>query len=155
MLGRKPDEDIRFPLKWGNDYETEWRKDTLNMDLDSIEVQLEDKDSLLNHYKSLIAVRNSSDALSSGEMVALSMSKSLVIGQIRYTETEAVFILHNISERDCEVGFSTDDENLIYSTKTGYTLKSDSVIIPSKGTMLFSIPVEEVSLYEELEIEIG
>ena len=155
MLGRKPDEDIRFPLKWGNDYETEWRKDTLNMDLDSIKVQLEDKDSLLNHYKSLIAVRNSSDALSSGEMVALSMSKSLVIGQIRYTETEAVFILHNISERDCEVGFSTDDENLIYSTKTGYTLKSDSVIIPSKGTMLFSIPVEEVSLYEELEIEIG
>ena len=155
MLGRKPDEDIRFPLKWGNDYETEWRKDTLNMDLDSIEVQLEDKDSLLNHYKSLIAVRNSSDALSSGEMVALSMSKSLVIGQIRYTETEAVFILHNISERDCEVGFSTDDENLIYSTKTGYTLKADSVIIPSKGTMLFSIPVEEVSLYEELEIEIG
>ena len=155
MLGRKPDEDIRFPLKWGNDYETEWCKDTLNMDLDSIKVQLEDKDSLLNHYKSLIAVRNSSDALSSGEMVALSMSKSLVIGQIRYTETEAVFILHNISERDCEVGFSTDDENLIYSTKTGYTLKSDSVIIPSKGTMLFSIPVEEVSLYEELEIEIG
>lgn len=154
MLGRKPDEDIRFPFKWGNDYETEWRKDTMNMNLDTVEEQLEDEQSLLNHYKSLIKVRNNSEALSSGSMIALNMDKSFVIGQVRYTESEAVMVLHNVSENNCEVEITFNDENLIYSTKLGYTLKEDSVIIPSKGTMIFSIPVQDINLYEELEIGI-
>lgn len=155
MLGRKPDEDIRFPLKWGNDYETSWRQDTLNSQLATVEDQLLDESSLLNYYKQLISVRNNSQALSSGEMLPLKMGKSFVIGQIRYTDSEAVMVLHNVSEKVCELDLTTTDENLIYSTKIGYTLNKDSVIIPSKGTMIFSIPVEDIKMYEELEIGIG
>ena len=57
MMGRKPDEDIRLPFKWGNEYETSWRTDTYNTDLESVPEQQEDEDSLLNHYRKLIDLR--------------------------------------------------------------------------------------------------
>ena len=41
MLGKKPDEDIRLPFVWGNDYDTTWRSDSFNKDLASVYEQLE------------------------------------------------------------------------------------------------------------------
>lgn len=155
MLGKKPDEDIRLPFVWGNDYDTTWRSDSLNKDLASVYEQLEDEESLLNHYKRLIAVRNGSEALSGGAMDGVAFNKNYVIGQIRYTDSEAVLVLHNVSEKNCELMVSVDDNDVIFSTKSDYTLTEDSVIIPSKGTLLVRIPVEEMDLYKNLEIVIG
>lgn len=155
MLGKKPDEDIRLPFVWGNDYDTTWRSDSLNKDLASVYEQIEDEESLLNHYKRLIAVRNGSEALSGGAMDGVAFNKNYVIGQIRYTDSEAVLVLHNVSEKNCELMVSVDDNDVIFSTKSDYTLTEDSVIIPSKGTLLVRIPVEEMDLYKNLEIVIG
>ena len=155
MLGKKPDEDIRLPFKWGNEYDTRWRSNSLNKDLATVSEQLEDEDSLLNHYKNLIAVRNNSEALSSGALDFVSFNKNYVVGQIRYTESDAMLVLHNVSENDREVKLSVADNDVVFSTKSDYTLTEDSVIIPSKGTMLFSIPVEEMDSYKDLEIVIG
>lgn len=155
MEGRKPDEDIRLPFKWGNEYETSWRTDSYNEDLATVVEQEEDPDSLLNHYRKLIEIRTEYEVLREGEFLPVQFNKNFMIGDIRYTEDEAVLVLHNVSEKDCEVLGEYMEDDVIFYTKSSYTLTENSVIIPSKGTILLKVPVEEISLYEELEIVIG
>lgn len=155
MMGRKPDEDIRLPFKWGNEYETSWRTDTYNTDLESVLEQKENDNSLLNHYRKLIDLRSKYVSLREGDFVPVKFNKNFVIGNVRYTEDEAILVLHNVSEKDCEILVEVQEEDVVFSTNSSYTLEDKSVIIPSKGTILLKVPVESISLYEELEVVIG
>ena len=155
MMGRKPDEDIRLPFKWGNEYETSWRTDSYNTDLESVLEQKENDNSLLNHYRKLIDLRSKYVSLREGDFVPVKFNKNFVIGNVRYTEDEAILVLHNVSEKDCKILVEVQDEDVVFSTNSSYTLEDKSVIIPSKGTILLKVPVESISLYEELEVVIG
>jgi len=155
MMGRKPDEDIRLPFKWGNEYETSWRKDTYNDDLETVLEQQENEDSLLNHYHQLIDLRTQYESLREGDFVPVNFNKNFMIGNVRYTDDEAILVLHNVSEKDCEILIEVQEEDVVFSTNSSYTLEDKSVIIPSKGTILLNVPVESISSYEELEVVIG
>lgn len=155
MMGRKPDEDIRLPFIWGNEYETSWRTDTYNNDLETVLEQQENEDSLLNHYRQLIDLRTQYESLREGDFVPVNFNKNFVIGNVRYTDDEAILVLHNVSEKDCEILIEVQEEDVVFSTNSSYTLEDKSVIIPSKGTILLNVPVESISSYEELEVVIG
>ena len=146
MMGRKPDEDIRLPFKWGNEYETSWRTDTYNTDLESVLEQKENDDSLLNHYRKLIDLRSKYASLREGDFVPVKFNKNFMIGNVRYTEDEAILVLHNVSEKDCEILVEVQEEDVVFSTNSSYTLEDKSVIIPSKGTILLKLQLR-VSLY--------
>ncbi len=153
MKGKKPDEDIRLPFKWGDEYETTWRKDYVNAGLDDVPTQLASESSLLNHYKMLIEARNNSLALSEGDFLPVKFDKSFMIGQIRYTDNEAVLVLHNVSEKDCYLNIQSDESDVIYSSGALQNI-SEAIEIPSKTTVAIKIEVEELQKYEELNIEI-
>jgi alpha-amylase len=64
MLGQKPDEDIRLPMQWSDEANAgftsgnPWRQPNSNYAQFNVEVMQEDENSLFNHYRELIQLRN-------------------------------------------------------------------------------------------------
>ncbi len=64
MLGQKPDEDIRLPMQWSDESNagftsgSPWRSPNSNFADFNVEVMSEDENSLFNHYRDLIQIRN-------------------------------------------------------------------------------------------------
>ncbi|MGL4335554.1 MAG: alpha-amylase family glycosyl hydrolase [Turicibacter sp.] len=155
MLGRKPDEDIRFPFKWGNDSQPTWRTDTYNTDLADVQMQLADDTSLLNHYKSLIKVRNESEALTSGDMVPVAFDKGFAVGHIRSTDKEAVLVIHNVKDKDISVEIAIKEDQIIHQTKTPINVTETNIIVPSRSSIMISVPVEQLEMYSQINLNIG
>ncbi|MEG6614567.1 alpha-amylase family glycosyl hydrolase [Pseudoclostridium thermosuccinogenes] len=105
MLGTKPDERIREPFVWSKEREapqTYWEANLQNTDTVPVKEQQEDPNSLLNCYKQLIALRQSSKALKMGDFKALDSGSSRVIAYSRNydmdgKDKESVMVLHNLS----------------------------------------------------------
>ncbi len=152
MMGMKPDEDLRLPFKWGNEFDTTWRQDSYNQGVKTVDEQLVDESSLLNHYKELIALRNNSNALKAGDFLPVEFTKSFMIGHIRHTEDEAVLVMHNVSEKDCVVDIQIKEENVLYSSVAVDT-NDLGVNVPSKSSMVITVPVEDLASYEQLNNE--
>ncbi|MDR9416270.1 MAG: alpha-amylase family glycosyl hydrolase [Gracilimonas sp.] len=84
MLGQKPDPDIRLPMQWSDEANAgfsenqPWRSINSNYTDFNVEVMEENENSLLNHYKKLIHIRNEYSDLSIGEYEAgISSEESL------------------------------------------------------------------------------
>ncbi len=79
MTGTKPDEDIRRPMQWRSDdglnvgftVGRPWRYPADDYEERSVALQTADPDSLLNHYRALIHLRNEHAALRVGEWIAV------------------------------------------------------------------------------------
>ncbi len=104
MLGAKPDERIRTPMQWAGDSKggfttgTPW--ETLADKAAQINVASEDKDpqSLLNHYRALIQLRNQHPALRVGDLVKVDLTNNSVYASLRTTDSEAILTLINLSD---------------------------------------------------------
>jgi hypothetical protein len=76
MLGQKPDENIRLPMQWTDESNagftegSPWRSPNSNYTKFNVSVMKENENSLLNHYKKLIHLRNIYPDLSEGEYEA-------------------------------------------------------------------------------------
>ena len=117
MRGSKPDERIREPFIWFKEPkppQAYWRSAASNAATVPEEVQREDPASLLNYYKQLIRLRQSSEALMKGDYRALdSGSSSLVAYGRSHTEggnlKEDVIVLHNLSNEKQTVTLEGED----------------------------------------------
>ncbi len=103
MMGFKPDEDIRRPMQWhGNDLGVgfttgrAWRLPALDYKTRHVESQNDDPDSLLNHYRSLIHLRNRYEALRTGEWTLVETNSARLYAFLRHTEDEVFLILINV-----------------------------------------------------------
>lgn len=73
MLGQKPDEDIRLPMQWTDEANAgfttgnPWRSVNGNYDTYNVETMQEDENSLFNHYRELIQLRNKFPSMQIGE----------------------------------------------------------------------------------------
>ncbi|WP_158881993.1 alpha-amylase family glycosyl hydrolase [Rhodanobacter sp. L36] len=101
-LGRKPDPDLREPMRWYRDPhgsgETSWK--TLNTaDGPNISVQAEQRDhhSLLHFYRTLIDWRRQVSALRDGSVRAFRTGHRQVVGWALTDAHEHVLVLHNLS----------------------------------------------------------
>lgn len=104
MSGIKPDEDIRRPMQWaGNGPQvgftegTPWRPAASDFPERSVERQLDDPDSLLNHYRALIHLRNEHEALRVGDWTPLESNSNRIYAFLRHTENEVVLVLINFN----------------------------------------------------------
>lgn len=106
MLGEKPDEDIRLPMRWdestryGFSEKRPWRLSRFKMGGISVETQMADTDSLLNHYRRLIQLRNEHRALATGDWFKVSSSNSKIFAAIRQNSNETLLILLNLSDEE-------------------------------------------------------
>lgn len=118
MLGTGVDEDKRKPMQWtsttnsGFTSGTPWRPVNSNYPLFNIETAQNDPNSLLNHYKNLIRLRQSSAALRKGYYLPATSSSARVISFGRVLNNEVLFIVSNVGSskvNNCQVsaGIST------------------------------------------------
>lgn len=103
MTGVKPDPDIRTPMQWddseGAGFTTgePWR--AINADVaDGVNVAAQDEqpDSLLNHYRGLINLRNANPALRRGEFIPVESESGNVYAFLRHLEEQTVLVIVNM-----------------------------------------------------------
>lgn len=139
MQGQKPDEWIREPFIWGDEFQTEWERNKYNKETPSALEQLEDDHSLLNHYKNIIYVRRSHEALIKGEIRKTTIREQGFVIFERYLEDEAVLVVHNMTgaERELNVTEKYQDYKKIYfSSKKNTNLKGTVLVLPAYSTVI-------------------
>jgi glycosidase len=103
MIGTKPDEEIRTPMQWsaetgaGFTSGSAWinpKKDYVDK---NVAAQLSDSNSLLSHYRNMIAIRGQHEALRTGQYVKVTTNDNRVLAAIYATENETILVLINLS----------------------------------------------------------
>ena len=91
--------------KVGNPVGTTYKAE--NQIADTVASELEDKDSILNHYSKLINVRTRYKAIARGKYDAFTTSNKNVAGFIVEYGGEYLFIVHNNSANEVSIDLST------------------------------------------------
>ncbi|NJN54307.1 MAG: DUF3459 domain-containing protein [Anaerolineae bacterium] len=106
MTGTKPDEDIRRPMQWTSDsfkvgFSTAvpWRAVASDYQERSVALQTDDPESLLNHYRQLVHLRNNHEALRTGDWTLVETNPGRVYAALRTTETETLLVIINMSDK--------------------------------------------------------
>lgn len=110
MFGKKPDPDIRTPMQWDSDQKNAgfsdssslWRALNPSYKTVSVAAQTNNPDSLLSHYRNLIAARNRYPALVIGDMRIVSSSSRKIYSFLRYTQDQAVLVVINTDDKPAE-----------------------------------------------------
>lgn len=103
MTGRKPDERLRTPMQWSGESGAgftagrPWQPVNGDYRTKNVAAQMEDEDSLLNHYKWLIRLRSTYGALRTGDLLPLLSDSLSVYAYIRHGEDEDILVIHNLS----------------------------------------------------------
>jgi glycosidase len=143
MLGKKPDQGIREPFMWDtkdkDKLRTTWEKPFNSNDSTMIplSVQMKDQNSLYNHYKKWIQLRNESAALTYGEIEPVNFNNRALSAFVR-TGDDPVLVIHNVSGAELSV---TLPDALVQYTKIFYkdknaSLKNRSISIPAFSSVL-------------------
>lgn len=105
MTGVKPDERLRTPMQWTGEPKAGFTTDipwaALNNDYKTINVadQSGDPDSLLEHYRRLIALRNQHPALNSGATVLVKSEAKRLLSYLRTQGDETVLVIINVDDQ--------------------------------------------------------
>ena len=108
--GSNTDANRRLAMLWGDgnsimdpvgaDY------DSSKQTQDTVEIQVEKEDSLFNHYRKVIEVRNRHPEIARGEYKAVSTKESLVGGfEITYKDS-SILLLHNVDADELTIDLS-------------------------------------------------
>jgi glycosidase len=104
MTGKKPDERLRTPMQWSDEQGAgftsgvPWYPINIDYHTRNVDAQLEDEDSLLNHYRRLIRLRSTYSVLRTGELLSLRSDSLHVYAYIRHGEDEDILAIHNLSK---------------------------------------------------------
>ncbi|MBM7570829.1 alpha-amylase family glycosyl hydrolase [Aquibacillus albus] len=141
MEGQKPDENIREPMIWSVDKEKEgqasWMIAKHNKDREaiSVEAQMEDDNSLLNHYKKLIHTRRSTEILIEGEIEKSDFREDGILTFKRTLDDQSLLVIHNLSDEEKQISLGQEYEQF-FSTNDEVSLESSDIIIPGKTTTI-------------------
>ena len=100
MQGEKPDENIRRPMQWNADggfsEAAPWHPYFEDVTERHVAGQNEDPNSLLNHYRRLIALRNAHPVLQTGGWALVETDHKSVYAFLRFDEEDAILVLVNL-----------------------------------------------------------
>jgi len=144
MLGRKPDEFIREPFLWdvkGKDKSRatwEVARNSTDTSIVPMAVQMKDKNSMYNFYKTFIGVRNGSKALTYGNLEPMNVGANEVCAFVRSTNDESLLVLHNLSKADVNLNLP---DNLKEYGKVAFknkdaSVKNNALKIPAYSTLI-------------------
>ena len=111
---QKSRDNSRTPMQWnqqanaGFSTAEPWIGIPANAAQINVEAQLNDPDSVLHHYRRLIALRREEPLLSYGEYRQLLAEHPQVWAYVRQGEGESVLVLNNFYGTDCEVDLPDD-----------------------------------------------
>lgn len=104
MVGKKPDEDIRLPMQWnggdngGFTTGTPWRALNEDAATKNVAAHLADPNSLLAHYRTLIALRQSQPALRTGETFKMKSANRGVLPYLRAIDDQILLVVNNLRD---------------------------------------------------------
>lgn len=103
MQGTKPDPRIRTPMPWTADAPglgftagVPWEAAFAGYETANVAAQDADPQSLLNHYRALIALRAAQPALTAGDTLQVETGARAVYSLLRYTSDEALLVIVNL-----------------------------------------------------------
>lgn len=106
LVGAKPDEDIRRPMQWSADDPgagftdgTPWRAPHEDFLERNVAAQEANPDSLLNHYRTLIHLRNEHDSLQLGDWTLVDAKPGRLYAYIRHIDDQNILVLMNPSRK--------------------------------------------------------
>ncbi len=101
-------------------------------------VQSKDPDSLQQHFKGLIQLRNCTPELSSGEIRAVDLENTELLSYVLNTDNESSLVIHNLSEEVHSIDQSNIPgfEKVVYSTAQSMGLKEGKFTVPGRGTVV-------------------
>jgi alpha-amylase len=106
MSGTKPDENIRRPMQWTADggftSGKPWRDYFEDFALRNVAAQTQDPQSLLSHYRELIRLRNSNEALRIGQPWLIESDHPAIYAALRASANHTVLVLLNLSNKPVE-----------------------------------------------------
>jgi glycosidase len=140
-----PDAYVREPFVWDvgkNDpMQTAWEKPHYSTDSSVVPIskQREDPASLYNFYKKLINIRNSSHALTYGDIEDAGINVAEVVDFKRIHEGEQLLVLHNVS--DVEVTIPIADGNkdfteVVYDMNGNTKIEGLEISLPAYTTII-------------------
>jgi alpha-amylase len=104
LEGQKPDEDIRRPMQWTAEnhagFSTTFPWESVGADYQTYNVATEtgDPTSILEHYRTLILLRNQHAALRVGDVNFVSTDNTGIYSILRVSEQEAVLVIVNLTD---------------------------------------------------------
>jgi glycosidase len=105
MTGVKPDENLRTPMQWTGEPKAgftagvPWRLINNDYKIRNVAAQTGDPDSLLEHYRRLIALRNEHPALSRGATYLVKSDAKRLVSYLRVSDDETVLVIINVDDR--------------------------------------------------------
>lgn len=138
MRGLKPDFFIREPMLWQAQPDP-WRarprevRHSKDHKVEHVAAQTQDGQSLLNHYKSLIELRNNTPALTSGDLEPVEDLHERLVAFVRRHPSGDVLVVHNISRRTISADLPTSATGFtrtIWTSDKKITLSPDRIALP-------------------------
>lgn len=143
MLGLKPDEHIREPFLWNTKENDKGRaswiesKYSTDANVTPLEAQRKDPESYFNHYKKLIALRNSYSALAIGKMeLPASNDQKAVMSFYRKSAQQEAFVVHNVGLEKIEIDLPEGFEELVFSLGS-VKVNSRKAELPGNSSAVF------------------
>ena len=140
----------RTPMQWDNSPNagftrgTPWLPVPLSYKTVNVASELKDPSSVLNVYKSLLALRRQNRALLDGDYVALNQNDPKVLSYLRRYKNEAVLVVLNMSSQQQQVSFDLAAQG--FAGQTAHTLFSTAGV-KSKAGSLSQLSLQPFAVY--------
>ena len=144
MRGKKPDELIREPFLWDVKAQdlcrTTWvtPKHSTEAVVAPAAVQARQENSMLNHYRNFISLRNNSKALTYGGLKPVQLNNPGISAFERTHEGESLLVLHNLSGTEVNLALPVNLKE--YKTArfqhNGAGLATGKVQLPAYSTLI-------------------
>ncbi len=158
MQGKKPDEDIRLPMQWSTDANagfttgTPWRTPDLNYPQVNVAEQSQDRNSLLNLYRTLTKLRAEHSVLRTGSITILETGNAGVYAIIRSNNSENILVLINLKgEPISDYALSLKEKLFLDTTLTPLSQFDTTPAAPltiNGGTFTDYKPILELPAYQ-------
>ena len=144
MTGSGADEKKREPFIWDSSDKsknTSWEAITNNVSKVAVDVQKDDKDSLLNFYKAILNVRNNYSSLRYGTVKTIKTDDNNIMAMERSYEDQTAYVLINgndkagnaeIPEGKYEVIYSNSGKKDTVKSSGKFEIDKDGILIMIK-----------------------
>jgi len=145
MLGRKPDENLREPMRWQRTPavpgDSRWKTYSVKQGGDvSVQAEQDQPDSLLNLYRTLIHWRVEVPALRDGALRVVATGKPALVAYERATADSRALVVHNLSGKPGSFRLDGDSAKAFSAirlhTVPGATLANGQLTLPAYATVV-------------------
>src|SRR6056297_2794796 len=134
MTGTGAHENIRRPMQWtdgvyaGFSTNTPWQSVGNNYTTNNVADMQDDANSLLNHYKEMIHIRNNNSPLQRGYLLSVENTNNSLLSFARIYLDEAVIVLSNLGDTEIQPSLSLNVSSLPADNYKVTELRSQSIV---------------------------